>query len=97
MVREGASVFCVARNAEKLDALLTDLRVRGQSGQHIAGCIADLDDVAQHETLWQEAKSSLHGCDGVLLAQGRRNASNLAAKLCPPSIPTHWHPFICSH
>ena len=70
LVCEGASVFCVARNAEKLDALLTDLRVRGQSGQHIAGCIADLDDVAQHETLWQEAKSSLHGCDGVLLAQG---------------------------
>lgn len=69
LVREGASVFCVARNAEKLDALLTDLRVRGQSGQHIAGCIADLDDVAQHEALWQEAKSSLHGCDGVLLAQ----------------------------
>ena len=30
LVREGASVFCVARNAEKLDALLTDLRVRGQ-------------------------------------------------------------------
>lgn len=70
LVSEGASVFCVARNQDKLDLLLNDLRIRAQSGQIIAGYLCDLDDLNQHAILWQEAKNTLKGCDGVLFAQG---------------------------
>lgn len=70
LVSDGASVHCVARNAEKLEALLADLRVRAHSSQAISGSLHDLDDTSLHAQIWQEAKSSLHGCDGVLFAQG---------------------------
>ena len=70
LVCEGASVHCVARNQEKLDSLLADLRIRANDSQIISGSLHDLDDISQHATIWQQAKDSLGGCDGVLMAQG---------------------------
>lgn len=70
LVSEGASVFCVARQQDKLDLLLNDLRVRAHSGQTISGSVCDLGDLNQHAAIWQQAQTTLQGCDGVLLAQG---------------------------
>lgn len=70
LVGEGASVYCIARNRDRLDALLADLQIRAGEHQHIAGAVADLSDIDKHEKLWQDALDSLGGCDGVLCAHG---------------------------
>lgn len=59
----GAALFLVARNAERLQAVADDLRVRGAS---VATAVADLDDPAVHEQLLQGALP----LDIVLLAHG---------------------------
>lgn len=70
LVQQGSSVFCVARNQERLAPLLADLRVRANQSQIIEGAIVDLVDTTQHQMLWQMAKETLHGCDAILIAQG---------------------------
>ena len=70
LVQNGASVFCVARDKEKLDILLADLKVRAAPEQIITGITADLTDYSRHEALFSMAQESLGSLDSVLVAHG---------------------------
>ena len=65
---QGASLFLVARNAEKLAAVAADLRTRGAS--YVDTAVADLDNTDQHPALLSHAINSLAGMDVALLAHG---------------------------
>jgi short-subunit dehydrogenase len=65
---QGASMFLVARNAEKLAAVAADLRTRGAS--YIDTAVVDLDDTNQHPALLAHAVNSLQGLDVAYLAHG---------------------------
>jgi short-subunit dehydrogenase len=65
---QGASLFLVARNAEKLAAVAADLKTRGAS--YIDTAVADLDDTEQHSVLLAHAVNSLTGMDVAYLAHG---------------------------
>src|SRR5882672_5513112 len=65
---QGASLFLVARNAEKLAAVAADLKTRGAS--YVDTAVADLDDTGQHPTLLAHAINSLTGLDVAYLAHG---------------------------
>jgi decaprenylphospho-beta-D-erythro-pentofuranosid-2-ulose 2-reductase len=65
---QGASLFLVARNAEKLAAVAADLKVRGAS--YIDTAVADLDDTDAHPALLAHAVNSLTGMDIAYLAHG---------------------------
>ena len=65
---EGASLFLVARNAEKLAAVAADLKVRG--AHFVDTAVADLDDTEKHPELLAHAINSLTGLDVAYLAHG---------------------------
>jgi short-subunit dehydrogenase len=65
---EGASLFLVARNAEKLAAVAADLKTRGAA--FVDTAVADLDDTEQHPALLAHAINSLGGMDVAYLAHG---------------------------
>jgi decaprenylphospho-beta-D-erythro-pentofuranosid-2-ulose 2-reductase len=65
---QGASLFLVARNAEKLAAVAADLRTRGAS--YVDTAVADLDDTDKHPELLAHAINSLTGMDIAYLAHG---------------------------
>jgi decaprenylphospho-beta-D-erythro-pentofuranosid-2-ulose 2-reductase len=65
---QGASLYLVARNAEKLAAVAADLKVRGAS--YIDTAVADLDDTDSHPALLAHAINSLTGMDIAYLAHG---------------------------
>ncbi|RXH57961.1 SDR family oxidoreductase [Granulicella sibirica] len=66
--RQGASLFLVARNADKLAAVAADLRVRGAA--FVDTAVADLDDTEGHPALLAHAINSLAGMDVAYLAHG---------------------------
>ncbi|WP_016855060.1 SDR family oxidoreductase [Halomonas smyrnensis] len=70
LVAQGASLYCVGRNRDKLMALIDDLKVRASGQQRIDGGVADLTDSAQHAHLIDAAEHLLGGIDGVLIAHG---------------------------
>ncbi|WP_017430755.1 SDR family oxidoreductase [Vreelandella jeotgali] len=70
LVAQGASLYCVGRQPQKLDALLDDLNVRAGSAQRIDGSCADLTDSARHAELIDAAEQHLGGIDAVLIAHG---------------------------
>jgi short-subunit dehydrogenase len=65
---EGAQLFLVARNAEKLAAVAADLKLRGAS--YVGTAVADLDDTDKHAELLTHAVNSLTGMDIAYLAHG---------------------------
>jgi decaprenylphospho-beta-D-erythro-pentofuranosid-2-ulose 2-reductase len=65
---QGASLFLVARNPEKLAAVGADLKVRGAS--YVDTAVADLDDTDKHPELLAHAVNSLTGMDIAYLAHG---------------------------
>ncbi len=65
---QGARLFLVARNAEKLAAVAADLRTRGAS--FVETAVADLDDTEKHPALLAHAVNSLTGLDVAYLAHG---------------------------
>jgi decaprenylphospho-beta-D-erythro-pentofuranosid-2-ulose 2-reductase len=65
---QGASLFLVARNAEKLAAVAADLRIRGAN--YVDTAVADLDDTDKHPQLLAHAINSLTGMDIAYLAHG---------------------------
>jgi decaprenylphospho-beta-D-erythro-pentofuranosid-2-ulose 2-reductase len=65
---QGASLFLVARNAEKLAAVAADLKTRGAS--YVDTAVADLDDTDKHPALLSHAVNSLTGMDIAYLAHG---------------------------
>lgn len=64
----GDSYFLVARDAGRLEAVATDLRVRGAKAVHVAS--AELADTSRHRALVAEADAKLGGFDAVLVAHG---------------------------
>ncbi len=64
----GESLFLVARNPAKLDALIKDLDVR--RAVNVAGAVADLNDFSRHAALIDEAAKALGGLDVLLIAHG---------------------------
>lgn len=70
LVQDGASVFCIGRNEEKLFEILTDLKVRSGGNQLVEGLTADLDDTDRHPDIVEAALQALGGIDTVLVAQG---------------------------
>ena len=65
---QGAQLFLVARNAEKLAAVAADLKLRGAS--YVGTAVADLDDTDKHAELLTHAVNSLTGMDIAYLAHG---------------------------
>ncbi len=65
---QGARLFLVARNADKLGAVAADLKTRGAS--FVDTAVVDLDDTAQHPALLAHAINSLGGMDVAYLAHG---------------------------
>ncbi len=65
---QGASLFLVARNADKLAAVSADLRARGAA--FVDTAVADLDDTDSHPALLAHAVNSLGGLDVAYLAHG---------------------------
>ncbi|MDO8288313.1 MAG: SDR family oxidoreductase [Parvibaculum sp.] len=70
LVAQGASLYCVGRNRDKLMALLEDLKVRASDHQRIEGAVADLTDSIQHAALIEAAEHLLGGIDSILIAHG---------------------------
>lgn len=64
----GDSLFLVARNTDKLNAVAADGRVRGAAW--VGTAAANLDDTAAHATLLAHAADSLGGIEVALLAFG---------------------------
>lgn len=69
-VAQGNSLFLVGRNQTKLKNQLADLRVRSILDQAIDGMDADLNNIDQHDSLFDRAEAALGGIDIVLVAQG---------------------------
>jgi short-subunit dehydrogenase len=65
---QGASLFLVARNPQKLSAVAADLKTRGAA--YVDTSVADLDDTTQHPALLAHAINSLGGMDVAYLAHG---------------------------
>jgi decaprenylphospho-beta-D-erythro-pentofuranosid-2-ulose 2-reductase len=65
---QGASLFLVARNPEKLAAVAADLRTRGAT--FVDTAVADLDETEKHPQLLAHAVNSLTGMDIAYLAHG---------------------------
>jgi short-subunit dehydrogenase len=65
---QGAQLFLVARNPEKLESVAADLRTRGAA--YVGTAVADLDDTDRHTELLTHAINSLTGMDVAYLAHG---------------------------
>ena len=65
---EGASLFLVARNPEKLAMVAADLKTRGAG--YVDTAVADLDDTSQHPSLLTHGINSLGGMDVAYLTHG---------------------------
>lgn len=68
LATEGASLFLVGRNAERLGGIAADLGVRGAKSVGIAA--VDLADLPQHASLVEQARAALGGIDAALIAHG---------------------------
>src|SRR6185312_5395322 len=66
--KDGASFVLVARSAPKLDAIGSDLRVRG--AKEVETIEADLTDLARHQEILDAALKPFAGLDMALLAYG---------------------------
>lgn len=64
----GAALFLVGRNEARLDAIAADLRVRGANGATTYGL--DVNDVAGHVAMLDQAWDVMGGADLVLVAHG---------------------------
>lgn len=65
---EKANLFLVARDSQKLAAVIDDLRVRG--AEKIGDYILDLNKLEQHQHLLESAQNFLGKIDCVLIAHG---------------------------
>lgn len=66
---EHDAMYLVARNAQKLEAIVQDLRVRGAS-QVEGETLVDANDFSLHAGLIERAATSLGGLDALLVAHG---------------------------
>lgn len=68
LAARGGSLYLVARNAARLEAIAADLRVRGASS--VATEVMDLNAFAHHEHMIERVFAALGGVDSVLIAHG---------------------------
>jgi decaprenylphospho-beta-D-erythro-pentofuranosid-2-ulose 2-reductase len=66
--RDGAELFLVARNADKLEDISNDLRVRG--AKKAETFLLDLNDLDRHQQMIETAIETLGSLDMVLIAHG---------------------------
>ena len=66
--REGADLFLVGRNEEKLAQVAGDLQVRGAS--QVETLVMDANDLDRHQELFNQVIERLGGLDTVLIAHG---------------------------
>jgi short-subunit dehydrogenase len=66
--QRGDHLFLVARNSEKLNAIASDLRVRG--ALKVETHCMDANDFDAHEPMLNAAQHALNGLDTVLIAHG---------------------------
>lgn len=66
--QRGDALYLLARNSERLDALLADLKIRGAAVT--AGAPFDANDFGQHAAAIERAAGALGGLDAVLIAHG---------------------------
>lgn len=66
--KEGANIFLVGRSADKVQAVATDLRVRGAA--YVDTAVLDLNQTQHHADLLAHAITSLGGLDVAYLAMG---------------------------
>ena len=64
----GESLYLVARNPERLQAVAADLRTRGAA--QVETTVVDLDDTAKHPALLAHAINALGGLDVAFVAAG---------------------------
>ena len=64
----GDTLYLVARNKERLNAIAVDLKVRGTS--QIYTFCTDLNHLDSHATLLEAAEAAMAGIDTVLIAHG---------------------------
>jgi hypothetical protein len=62
------ALFLVGRDADKLEAIAADLKVRG--AHKVAYTILDLNEFDKHQTMLAQVETSLKGLDTVLIAYG---------------------------
>src|SRR5450759_5469208 len=65
---DGADLFLVARNAEKLQAIADDLKVRG--ARSVQTYVLDLAELERHEEMLNAAIEALQGIDRLLNENG---------------------------
>jgi short-subunit dehydrogenase len=68
LARDGDRLFLVALEAERLEFVARDLAIR--SGQEVGRLSADLNDLAGHDEILDEAHRALDGLDTLLVAYG---------------------------
>lgn len=66
--REGHRLYLIARNAEQLQTMAADLRIRGAESTHIG--LLDANDFDKHEAAIDQAIQTLDGIDIALIAHG---------------------------
>jgi short-subunit dehydrogenase len=64
----GDSLYLLARNGERLEALLADLKIRGAAAT--AGARFDANDHERHAAAIEQAAAAMGGLDAVLIAHG---------------------------
>src|SRR5487761_1123163 len=65
---DGAELFLVGRSAQKLQAIASDLTVRG--AKRVETFVVDLDDFERHAAMIDAAITAFNGIDAALLAYG---------------------------
>ena len=65
---QGHSLYLLGRNAERLEAIAADLKIRGAGAVEYASL--DLNEFAQHNAVLDAAATALGGLDVVLIAHG---------------------------
>jgi len=65
---KGDRICLVGRRADRLEAIATDLKVRG--APQVETLVADLNEMERHEALLDEATEKLGGLDTALIAHG---------------------------
>ncbi len=66
--RDGARLFLVGRNSERLSAVASDLKLRGAT--QVESEVMDVNDTNRHGALLDQVYSTLGGLDTVLIAHG---------------------------
>ncbi len=64
----GATLYLLARDRQRLQAIADDLRVRGSA--EIGTDVLDVNDFAEHEKAIEQARAALGGIDVALIAHG---------------------------